>query len=196
MGGITVRTAERGDRAEVDALHDREWAGPYVIAHDTRYDLRTLPTLVAVDGAAAVVGALAYRCDAEGLEVVSLVAAVPGRGAGTTLLAAAASTARAAGLHRLWLITTNDNLRALRFYQRRGLRLVGVDPGAVDRARRLKPEIPLVGEDGIPLHDELTLELRTAAGEPAGAAGSGPTRGADPGRRLACEPCPPRPGSP
>ncbi|MER7440932.1 GNAT family N-acetyltransferase [Micromonospora avicenniae] len=163
MGGITVRAAEPGDRAEVDALHDREWGGPYVIAHDIRYDLRTLPTLVAVDGAAAVVGALAYSCDAEGLEVVSLVAAVPGGGAGTTLLEAAASTARAAGLHRLWLITTNDNLRALRFYQRRGLRLVGVDPGAVDRARRLKPEIPFVGEDGIPLHDELTLELRTAA---------------------------------
>ncbi|MFD0788518.1 GNAT family N-acetyltransferase, partial [Micromonospora azadirachtae] len=107
----------------------------------------------------------------------------------------AASTARAAGLPRLWLITTNDNLRALRFYQRRGLRLVGVDPGAVDRARRLKPEIPLLGEDGIPLHDELILELRTAT-DSSPQAGSGPTRVADPGRRLACEPCPPRPGSP
>ncbi|MEU6202250.1 GNAT family N-acetyltransferase [Micromonospora musae] len=162
MGEVTVREAERDDRAGVDALHDREWGGPYVIAHDIRYDLRTLPTLVAVDGAGVVVGALAFHCDADGLEVVSVVAAVPGEGVGTALLEGAATRARATGLDRLWLITTNDNLRALRFYQRRGLRLVAVDPGAVDRARRLKPEIPFVGEDGIPLHDELILELRTA----------------------------------
>ncbi|CCH16688.1 GNAT family N-acetyltransferase [Micromonospora lupini] len=108
-----------------------------------------------------MVGALAYRVGADGLEVVSLVAATPGGGVGTALLEAATTTAGEAGLARVWLITSNDNLRALRFYQRRGLRLVGVDRGAVDRARRLKPEIPLVGEDGIPLHDELVLELRT-----------------------------------
>ncbi|MFC0508624.1 GNAT family N-acetyltransferase [Micromonospora costi] len=164
MDAISVRAARPGDRASVDALHEREWGGPYVVAHDTRYDLRTLPTLVAVDGAGAVAGALAHHVDGGGLEVVSLVAAVPGGGVGGALLDAAAALARDAGLPRLWLITTNDNLRALRFYQRRGLRLVAVDAGAVDRARRLKPGIPLVGEDGIPLHDELVLELRTAPG--------------------------------
>lgn len=164
MTGVAVRPARTSDRAAIDALHEREWGGPYVVAHDTRYDLRTLPTLVAVDGAGAVVGALAHHGDNDGLEVVSLVAATPGGGAGTALLTAAADVARAEGRARMWLVTTNDNLRALRFYQRRGLRLVGVDRGAVDRARRLKPAIPVVGEDGIPLHDELILELRLAAG--------------------------------
>jgi GNAT superfamily N-acetyltransferase len=163
MTGVAVRPARAGDRAAVDALHEREWGGPYVVAHDTRYDLRTLPTLVAVDGADAVVGALAHHGDGDGLEVVSVVAATPGGGVGTALLTAAADVARAEGRARMWLVTTNDNLRALRFYQRRGLRLVGVDRGAVDRARRLKPAIPVVGEDGIPLHDELILELRLAA---------------------------------
>ncbi|SCG17758.1 S-adenosylmethionine hydrolase (SAM-hydroxide adenosyltransferase) [Micromonospora echinofusca] len=165
MTGMTVRPARAEDRAAVDALHEREWGGPYVVAHDTRHDLRTLPTLVAADGAGAVVGALAYRADADGLEVVSVVAATPGGGVGTALLAAAAEVARAGGRHRLWLVTTNDNLRALRFYQRCGLRLVRVDRGAVDRARRLKPSIPMVGEGGIGLHDELVLELLLAAGE-------------------------------
>ncbi|MET7749548.1 GNAT family N-acetyltransferase [Micromonospora sp. NPDC005367] len=155
--------AEPGDRAEVDTLHEREWGGPYVIAHDTRYDLRTLPTLVAVDGAGAVVGALAYRCDAEGLEVVSLVAAVPGAGAGTTLLEVAASTAWAAGLPRLWLIAGNDNLRALCFYQQRGLCLVGVDPGG--------------GEPGAP----------PEAGDPVRRGGRHPAaRRADPGAAYRC----------
>ncbi|QGN50124.1 GNAT family N-acetyltransferase [Micromonospora sp. WMMC415] len=160
MDAIIIRPAGAGDRSAVDALHEREWGGPYVVAHDTRYDLRTLPTLVAVDGAGTVVGALAHHGDGDGLEVVSVVAAMPGGGVGTALVAAATEVARAEGRARLWLVTTNDNLRALRFYQRRGLRLVRVDAGAVDRARRLKPTIPEVGEDGIPLHDELVLELR------------------------------------
>ncbi|MFF0154175.1 GNAT family N-acetyltransferase [Micromonospora sp. NPDC005203] len=163
MDGFEVRTARSAERAAIDALHEREWGGPYVVAHDTRHDVRTLPTLVAVDPA-AVLGALTYRVDEDALEVVTLVAAVPGRGVGTALLSAATSIAAETGLARVWLITSNDNLRALRFYQRRGMRLVHVDPGAVDRARQLKPEIPLVGEDGIPLHDELVLERRTAAG--------------------------------
>jgi GNAT superfamily N-acetyltransferase len=159
-----------------------------VVVHDGRYDLRTLPTLVAVDGAGAVVGALVYRVDAEGLEVVSLVAATSGGGIGAALLTAATATARAAGLPRLWLVTTNDNLGALRFYQRRGLRLVRVDRGAVDRARRLKPEIPLVGADGIPLHDELELELRTDEQAPA-------PRPGRPSAPVSLRACPPRPGS-
>jgi len=157
---VRVRAVTPADRSAVDALHDREWGGPYVIAHDVRYDLRELPTLVAVDAAGAVRGALAWHLDGRGLEVVSIVADKPGTGVGTTLLEAAAETARAHGAERLWLITTNDNLRALRFYQRRGLRIVAVDPGAVDRARLRKPIIPTVGEHGIPLHDELVLERR------------------------------------
>jgi hypothetical protein len=61
----------------------------------------------------------------------------------------------------VWLVTTNDNLVALRFYQRRGFRLSALRPGAVDEARRrLKPAIPDAGAFGIPLRDELELELR------------------------------------
>ena len=64
-----------------------------------------------------------------------------------------------AGCHRLWLVTTNDNLPALGFYQKRGFRLVAVHPEAVEASRRLKPEIPRLGREGIPLRDELELEM-------------------------------------
>jgi GNAT superfamily N-acetyltransferase len=70
-----------------------------------------------------------------------------------------AESARAAGCRRLWLITTNDNLPALRFYQKRGFVLVRLHRGAVAGSRRLKPEIPLTGSEGIPIRDELELEL-------------------------------------
>jgi ribosomal protein S18 acetylase RimI-like enzyme len=56
--------------------------------------------------------------------------------------------------------TTNDNLNALRFYQRRGFRIMGVHPGAVNEARRLKPSIPAIGAYGIPICDEIDLERK------------------------------------
>ncbi len=59
----------------------------------------------------------------------------------------------------VWLITTDANLHALRFYQRRGLVLAALHRNAVEAARRIKPEIPLIGNDGIPIRDELELEL-------------------------------------
>jgi N-acetylglutamate synthase-like GNAT family acetyltransferase len=158
---LTVRRAVAQDREAVDAIHEVTWGGPIVVGHGVSYDLRLLPTLVAVDAAGAVLGALAYHIGGDVLEVVSVASAgAGGEGAGSALLAAAADEARAAGLRRLWLITTNDNLPALRFYQRRGLRITAVAPGAVDEARRRKPAIPVTGNDGIELRDELTLQLR------------------------------------
>jgi len=83
----------------------------------------------------------------------------PGIGIGTLLIKAVAQVAREAGCKRLWLITANDNLDALRFYQKHGYTLVAVHRHAVDAARQLKPGIPLIGDDQIPLHDEIELEM-------------------------------------
>jgi ribosomal protein S18 acetylase RimI-like enzyme len=71
-----------------------------------------------------------------------------------------AALAAGRGCRRLWLVTTNDNLHALGFYQRRGLRLCALHAGALERDRALKPELPEVNRDnGIPMRDLLELEL-------------------------------------
>ena len=90
---------------------------------------------------------------------MTIDALVPQRGVGTALLAATKDVASAQGCSRPWLITTNDNLDAMRFYQRRGLRWVAVHPGAADRARDEKPGIPVMGTFGMPVHDELELAV-------------------------------------
>ena len=128
------------------------------------------------------------------MEVLTLHAARQWAGAGSALLAAARRVAEASGVRRVWLVTTNDNVDALRFYQRRGYRLSGVDAGAVDRSRAaLKPAIPEVGAHGIPLRDEIELELLIgdASGPPADAttlrragARPGASRGGRDPRRL------------
>jgi GNAT superfamily N-acetyltransferase len=117
------------------------------------------PMLVAVDGAEPA-GLLTYILDEDACEVLTLHAAQQWQGAGSALLHAVAGLARDAGCSRLWLVTTNDNVDALRFYQRRGFRLRALRAGAVDAARRdRKPEIPRIGDHGIPLRDEIELEL-------------------------------------
>jgi len=113
------------------------------------------PSFMAVEGG-RVVGVVTYVVDGDACEVLTLHADPPRRGVGTALIEAVVAETRC---RRLWLITTNDNTDALRFYQRRGFRLAELHRGAVDRSRAtLKPEIPEIGDHGIPIRDELVLE--------------------------------------
>lgn len=116
--------------------------------------------IVAEDPDGSLIGVLTYRLAGPEMEVSTLYAARRWSGIGSALIARVREAARTAGCRRLWLITTNDNVDALRFYQRRGFRLARLHPGAVDRSRAtLKPGISRIGEHGIPIRDELELEL-------------------------------------
>jgi 2-oxo-4-hydroxy-4-carboxy--5-ureidoimidazoline (OHCU) decarboxylase/GNAT superfamily N-acetyltransferase len=111
------------------------------------------------DGALVGLASVIETTD-KGLEVLLLVAEPAGIGAGTALLETARQVAAASGHHRLWLVTTNDNLPAIHFYLRRGLHVAAVHGGAVDEDRKLKPEIPAVNPvNGLPIRDLIELEL-------------------------------------
>jgi GNAT superfamily N-acetyltransferase len=106
-----------------------------------------------------LLGVLTYIVDREQCEILTLHTAQHWQGVGTALIEAVERLATQQGCSRLWLITTNDNVDALRFYQRRGFRLAALHRGAVDDSRaRLKPEIPTLGDYGIPLRDEIELD--------------------------------------
>ena len=117
-----------------------------------------LPGFAALRGSEPV-GLVTYRMGDGECEIISLDSLLEGQGIGSALIRAVQDAAVAAGCRRVWLITTNDNLAAIRFYQRRGFRLVAIHRDALELSRRLKPGIPLIGLDGIPLRDEIELEL-------------------------------------
>lgn len=136
-----------------------EWGGPMVATRGRLIDAPALPGLVALEEG-QLAGCLLYELRNNECEVVLLESLTPGRGVGSGLLAAAAKMAADAGCRRLWLITTNDNTPAIRFYQRQGMRLAAAHIGAVDQARAtIKPAIPQRGVDDIPIRDELEFEL-------------------------------------
>lgn len=102
-------------------------------------------------------GIISYAWTTKWLEIVSLDSLVENQGIGSQLLQAAEKIAQENDRHQTSLITTNDNLRALGFYQKRGYHLTELYPNAVAKARQIKPEIPLQADNGIPIRDELRL---------------------------------------
>ncbi|HEY0920868.1 GNAT family N-acetyltransferase [Devosia sp.] len=151
---IEVKTAGEADREWIRRQLTENWGGHMVVLRGELLDVTRYPALIAGDRE----GLLHYRAlDRDVCEIVTLEAFRTGRGIGTVLVETLAARARADGHRRLLVVTTNDNLDALRFYQARGFRLQALRPGAVEAARRLKPEIAPTGNYGLPIRDELEL---------------------------------------
>jgi ribosomal protein S18 acetylase RimI-like enzyme len=160
-----IRQREAADRAAVEEFLAR-WNALQAARRGVVERPLDHPALIAEDNE-RLLGVLTYVVDELQCEVLTLHVDESGRGIGTALIAEVTDIAARAGCARLWVVTTNDNVDALRFYQGRGFRLAALHPGAVDVSRaRLKPEIPTVGNHGIPLRDELELEQPVVAVQP------------------------------
>lgn len=156
---LDIRPVTADDRNWVDDFLREHWGSDRMVAHGTLYYPAELPGFIAMRGDHPA-GLVTYNIEGTSCEIVTIDAVQKGGGVGSVLVEAMKHEAIAHGCTRLWLITTNDNLRALRFYQRRGFVLAVLRPNALEDSRTLKPEIPLIGEHGIPLRDELELEMR------------------------------------
>ncbi len=157
MGTFTIRPADKADRNWIAQFLDKHWGSTRVVTRGQVYLAHLLPGFIAEDEDEKI-GLVTYRIDNSECEVITLNSSRENGGIGTALLDAVKQAAAEEGCKRIWLITTNDNFPALRFYQKRDFRLVAVYPGALDQSRKVKPEIPLFGIDGIPLRDEIELE--------------------------------------
>jgi ribosomal protein S18 acetylase RimI-like enzyme len=157
MGQVTIREFADADRPWAERLLGDGFAGRLQARLGSVIDPLDCPGIIAErDG--DPVGIVYFDADGADVEVVYIEAVSKHQGVGTRLLDAVDARTNA---RRVWLVTTNDNLDALRFYQRRGFRITDVRPGAVDEARRtLKPSISEVGAFGIPIRDEIVLERR------------------------------------
>lgn len=155
---LEVRLIREHDRVWIEALLREHWGSTVQVTRGRLHDASRLPGYVAVHDQERA-GLITYRVEGDACEIITLNSLVEGRGIGTALVQAMRRAAVEAGCKRLWLITTNDNLTALRFWQKRGFSLVRLHRNAIADSRRLKPEIPLVGEHGIPIRDEIELEI-------------------------------------
>jgi ribosomal protein S18 acetylase RimI-like enzyme len=158
MATFQIRPLNKGDRDWTVRFLEEHWHSTKIVTRGRIHYADELPGFIAVQEDEPV-GLVTYRVDGDDCEIVTMNSLVGGVGIGSALLDAVKDIAASAKCKRLWLITTNDNMAALRFYQKWGFSLVAVHRDALEQLRRLKPEIPLVGIDGIPLRDEIELEL-------------------------------------
>jgi GNAT superfamily N-acetyltransferase len=155
---MKVRDKEPEDQPWIEKFLSERWGAVRVIVHDEIIEAHLLPALVAGEKEGLATFRIQQTNQFKFAELITLDAVTANQGVGTALIEALISRLRTEMVTVLRVTTTNDNLNALRFYQRRGFRITKVRPGAVDESRLIKPSISLIGEYGIPIRDEIELE--------------------------------------
>ena len=146
-------------REKVQPILDETWGAPFLAVNGKLWDSRTMPGFAAVGKGDDVLGYLLYEFHDGEYEIMVLESVAQTIGIASALIEQVKEIAKSGGVHRVIVQTCNDNTKAIRFYQRRGFTIRAVRLGALDAARRLKPAIPLIGEVGIPIRDEIEFEI-------------------------------------
>ena len=144
-------------RDKVNSILIDEWEATDIIVRGTIIDGTKLDGFIAVDGE-NIVGLITYMIDGNECEIVSLNSFVENKGIATRLIKEVENTAKENNCYRLKLITTNDNIRAIEFYQRRGFVFANIYINAIEVSRKLKPQIPMYADNGLPIRDEIEFE--------------------------------------
>ncbi|QQG44597.1 MAG: GNAT family N-acetyltransferase [Candidatus Roizmanbacteria bacterium] len=158
---MQVRSKTEKDTEWIKKLFINEWGSEVVLSNNKIYKPEEVLGII-VEHDNKKVGLLTFIIDAEKIEIITLNSLEKNRGIGTLLIDELKKIAQEERCKRIILETTNENISALSFYQKRGFQIIAVYPNAINEARKTKPEIPLVGENGIPIRDALELELKLA----------------------------------
>ncbi|MBI2596151.1 GNAT family N-acetyltransferase [Candidatus Daviesbacteria bacterium] len=155
---IKISEIKETDKEWIADLLTNQWGSTYIVSRGKMRDASALKGFIATDNSKPS-GLITYNIEGDECEIVTLNSFLEKKGIGSRLIKSVKKIVKNHKCKRIWLIETNDNTKALHFYQRRGFHLVTVYPNALEQSRKLKPEIPLVGIDNIPLRDEIELEI-------------------------------------
>lgn len=153
-----IRKFNKVDMEWIRNLFINNWGSDFIISRGKIHKPENLEGFIAEENGEKV-GLATIFVENDEMELITIDSLKQGKGIGKMLLDEAINMAKERKLKRLWLITTNDNLNALKFYQKNGFHLVKIYPNAITKSRKIKPQIPEIGENEIPLRDEIELEI-------------------------------------
>ena len=149
------------DLPQLRRFWKEHWGDDFVVAHGDVFHPENVSGFIALDDNDWV-GLVTYTFTDTECEIVSIDSLREGEGIGRALIRNVVEEARANQCSRIHVTTTNENLRALGFYQICGFHLSALRVDAVKDARKLKPGIPDTGSYGIPIRDEIEFEMLLA----------------------------------
>ena len=157
LRNLHIRDVITQDRDWIVEVIIDAWSSTRVVSRGVIHEVEGLPGIIATRGDEKI-GLLTYNITDTNIEIVTLNSLIMREGVGTALIHRVEEIARSKGCARIWVVTTNDNTGALHFYQNLSFQIAAIYKNAIDVYRKLKPEIPLVGTNGIPILDEIELE--------------------------------------
>lgn len=145
------------NREKVMSFFKEHWGSSEMVISTGIYQYENLDGFIYEENH-QIIGWITYIIRNDEIEIIFLDSIQEGKGIGSVLWEKVENLAKQNKIKTISLVTTNDNLEALKFYQKRGYRITAIIPNAVKKARNIKPFIPLIGYDGIPINDELVLK--------------------------------------
>ena len=137
----------------------KEWGSEIIVTRGKSYKAEDLDGILVYNKDKLIGIGLYYIKDSE-CEIVLLETFIQNKGIGTQIIEKIREITKKNNCSRLWLITTNDNIDAIKFYQRKGFLIKNIYINAIEESRRIKPQIPLIGNYGIPIKDEIEFEIK------------------------------------
>ena len=154
-----IRPVSEEDKAWIKGLIQAQWGGDSVVIHGEIFYPDRLPGFIAFQPDLVAIGLITYQIRGDVCEIITLNSLAEKQGVGSSLIESVIQEAARSDCRRLCLTTTNDNQRAIDFYQKRGFNLSEIRKGAVVKAREIKPSIPELSPAGVPICDEWEFEL-------------------------------------
>lgn len=149
------------NRERINSFISEHWFSTDMIIRSTIIDMTKVDGIVALEND-DIIGLLTYTIHENVCEITSLDSLLEGKGIGTTLINKLLSIAKEVNCNKVIVVATNDNINAIRFYQKRGFDMAQLYHNALDVSRKMKPSIPLTGDNGIPLKHEIEFEINFA----------------------------------
>jgi N-acetylglutamate synthase-like GNAT family acetyltransferase len=154
---IKIRLKSRSDNARIVQYIKNNWGGDFLLSKGKKHYCDNLQGLIA-EGDYSISGLCLFAIDIDELEIVLIEAFKENQGVGSALIKEIENIAAENQIKRIWLVTTNDNLNAMRFFLKKGFSFKRIERNLIEEYRGQKPSIPIVGNYGIPILDELEFE--------------------------------------
>ena len=156
--GFTLRQKTRADNKKVVEII-QQWGSEIIVSRGKSYSAHNTDGILACMDS-IIAGICLYNIEATECEIILLEVFKEKIGIGSAFIEKMKEVSKERRCTRLWLITTNDNIDAIKFYQKKGFYISGFYGNAIEESRKIKPQIPFIGHYQIPIRDEIELEMK------------------------------------